>query len=156
MIEETALEVALKLLRKFWYAIPMLGLAIALMLSNHNLSNAREALKGEADFRTTLQLRIGAKANDHATLYATADGMMRTNANLAGTLLTISQQAEAAHKQSVAADAALSQLQAKNEKLFAAAQSEIQRLEHQKSTGDCAADLLQISKDTQAPWKDWK
>jgi hypothetical protein len=148
-------SVALTLLKHWkWLAIGLLVAALA--YTNHNLSNARKALQSEDDWRTVLQLRTGAKANDHTTLYATIDAALTESANRAQALVTISEKAKTAHEQSVAADAALKKAQAENAKRFAAAQRTIAELQARTSTGNRDEDWKILEQDTQAPWKDWK
>jgi hypothetical protein len=51
-MEDSLMTVALSLLRRFWYAVPILGLAIALMITRGTLSRRTEERDGLKAFQT--------------------------------------------------------------------------------------------------------
>lgn len=146
---------ALLLLKKFWYAIPIVVLAGLLALSNHHLSDARTQLSSERLARSGLASMLET-TDDWTHIGVALRGLQTTNANRGAALEQISHEALTNKERADSADAALKAAQEENAKRYAAAQKQITALEGRKSTGNRDSDWSILEQDTQAAWKDWK
>lgn len=154
--EELTLDAVLTLLRRFWYVIPMLALGVALMLANHNLSNARAKLQQDADFRTELQSMMHAKSDKMPVLLNDL-GVIITNSNNRKTALDqISHNAQQSAKRSKADDADLKRQLAAYRSQYALAERRIKDLELRKTAGNLLDDWKILENDTKAAWENWK
>lgn len=156
MLEKFTLSVGLKILGKAWPYLLIAGLTAALMLSRHDLGNARSKIADEATFRHALMGVLEYTKDDGSNLLYAAGKRMKESRDARAALKTISDQVLRNKQAADAADAELKREQLENSKKFAAAQQQIAALQTHKSSGNKDADLKQIEADSQAAWKGWK
>jgi hypothetical protein len=153
MIEETALEVGLKLLKKFWPYLVISALCVALAITRGHLLDLRKA---DGEFRHQIAVELHQKKEDRPTLLTALHTTVETNNNRGNALAQISREALEAGQRSKANDAALERQLNDLRAKYALAQHQITALEARKSTGNLEADWQLLVEDTKAAWKDWK
>jgi E3 ubiquitin-protein ligase DOA10 len=136
--------------------IVIAALIATVLLRSHQLTDVREELKVEQDFRHEISETLGSPADDRTSVAAAARAIIQTRNNQRATLEQVNRESREHQRRAIAADAELQRVQAENRRDFSAAQPKIRELEQREPTGNPKQDEKLIDEDSQAPWRGWK